>query len=459
MLLSKISTQYLSTLLKVAIFGLLAFHIVPLLISAFYTQPTSVDDYCFADTVKKFGMFEAMKMYYTQSSGRYFTIFLVHGVNPLSYGSQFNVGFKFLPLIFFVTMICAVKMLLKQIFASQKWLLVTSLLFMTIFVSQMPSIAEGLYWFASAVVHWLGFVLFFVNCANLLKATIQKDYSIKDSVLSTFVIILSAGTSEPAFLTFVIICFAVALFNLIKYRFVNKNVLWLIGVSLIGVALIKFSSANIGRQNVAFSELDWKLLIQVLLEIVTFAKWFVSLYLGVAVLLYIFFLGNEIKRNGLFNLPVWYVLLVSCGIIYFNHFIGVIGVGGSSPRIWNGIYLYFISGLFFIVSVLWHKYGVELKINNWSKVGLIAVALGVSLRTNTLEVYRDIKHGTFEKYNVEIQHRITMLESEKDGLILPLIENKPFSLFFQDMNYNPHGLWSKCLGDYYEKQKVTFEEN
>jgi hypothetical protein len=109
--------------------------------------------------------------------------------------------------------------------------------------------------------------------------------------------------------------------------------------------------------------------------------------------------------------------------------------------------------------VLWHKYGVELKTTTFFKAGLVMVALLASLKTNTLFTYKDVRHGTFTKYTNEIEQRISILESEKDGIELPLIEHKPYSLFFYDMNVNPHGQWTKCLGDYYGKQKVTFKEN
>jgi hypothetical protein len=214
-----------------------------------------------------------------------------------------------------------------------------------------------------------------------------------------------------------------------------------------------------GKQNVALSDLDFNLLLQVLIDIGSYTKSFVSWYLGSILALYLVFFGNDVRGNKLFNLPVWYVVLASFGVVYFNHFIGVVGVGGSAPRVWNGIYLYFLVGLFFTVSVLWHKYGIELKITTFFKVGLAVVALIASLKTNTLFTYKDIRHGTFTKYTHEIEQRISMLESEKDGIELPLIEYKPYSLFFYDMNVNPHGQWTKCLGDYYGKQQVTFKEN
>lgn len=459
MSLNKNTAQYQSILLKASIFGLIAFHFVPLLISAFYNQPTSVDDYCYADTVQKFGMFEAVNMYYTQVTGRYLSTFLQHILNPLSYGRQFNGWFTVIPIVFLLGLIGAVRMLLKQVFESKPYITVAALIFVTVFASQMPSIAEGLYWFASVVVHWLGFVLFFVNCAFLLKLNSSEKVSTINHVVAIFSVLLAAGASEPAFLSFVMICFAVITFQSFKRRKVNKSVLWLTGVGLIGVALIKFSSSNMGKQNVALSELDLNLLFQVFLEIASFAKRSISWYVVSILVLYVLFLGNSIRANGLFNLPIWYVIIVWFGVVYFNHFIGVIGVGGSAPRVWNGIYLYFLSGLFFIVAVLWHKYGVELRSKAVLKTVIVAVALIASLKTDTLLIYKDVKHGTFTKYTDEIEERLALLNSEKDGLILPLIENKPFSLFFYDMNVNPHGQWSKCLGDYYGKQEVTFEEN
>jgi hypothetical protein len=459
MSLNKNTAQYQSILLKVLIFGLITFHLVPLLISAFYSQPTSVDDYCYADTVQKFGMVEAIRMYYTQVTGRYLSTLLQHVLNPLSYGSQFNEGFKILPIVFLIALVGAVRMVLKQVFVSKPFITVAALVFVTTFTSQMPSIAEGLYWFASVVVHWLGFVLFFVNCAYLLQLSFQKKASKSSLVLATISILLAAGASEPAFLSFVIVCFAVIVFQLFKFRKVNKKVLWLTGVGLVGVALIKFSSSNMGKQNVALSDLDFNLLLQVLVEIGSYTKSFVSWYLGSILVLYLVFFGNDVRENKLFNLPVWYVALTSIGVVYFNHFIGVVGVGGSAPRVWNGIYLYFLAGLFSTVSVLWHKYGTELKTTTFFKIGLATIALVASLKTNTLFTYKDVRHGTFTKYTHEIEQRISALESEKDGIELPLIEYKPYSLFFYDMNVNPYGQWTKCLGDYYGKQQVTFKEN
>lgn len=447
-----------SILLKAIVASLLAFHIVPLLISAFYALPTSVDDYCYADTVKKFGMFEAMRMYYTQVTGRFLSTFLQHILNPLSYGKDFDIGFKILPVAFWGGIVAAVYTLLKQIFVSERLLVVSAFLFVSVFTSQLPSISEGLFWFASVVVHWLGLILFFVNCAFLLKLTKPSNSFNQTLGIATVTLLLSAGASEPAFLSFVLVCFAVLFYQIVRYRKLNKRLVWLAFVSLVGVALIKFSSSNIGKQNVALNELTVSVLFQVLLEIVSYARNFLSIYLGIVVVIYLLFFGNSIKQNKLFQLPMWYVLLVSMSVIYFNHFVGVVGVGGSAPRVWNGIYLYFIVSLFFIVSVLWHKYGVELQVGSWVKIGLIVVALAASLRTNTWLIYKDVRHGTFEKYTTEIEKRKLLLESASNVVELPWIQNKPYSLFFYDMNTNPHGLWSKCLGDYYEKQQVTFTE-
>ncbi len=458
MLSDKNIAPYKSILLKVAVFTLLAFHIVPLFISAFYALPTSVDDYCYADTVKKFGMFEAMRMYYTQVTGRFLSTFLQHVLNPLSYSKNFDIGFKLLPIAFWVGMVTAVYMFLKQIFVSERLLVVSALLFVSVFTSQLPSISEGLFWFASVVVHWLGLILFFVNCAFLLMLAKPSDSLNWRLGAASVVLLLSAGASEPAFLSFVLVCFAVIIYRVVRYRKLSKRLVWLGLVCLVGVALIKFSSSNMGKQNVALNELTVDLLFQVLLEIGSYARNFLSIYLGIVVATYLIFFGNSIRQSKLFNLPVWYVLLVGAGVIYFNHFVGVVGVGGSAPRVWNGIYLYFIASLFFTVSVLWHKYGIELQISVWAKIGLIVVALTASLRTNTWLIYKDVRHGTFEKYTTEIEKRKLLLESASNVVELPWIQNKPYSLFFYDMNTNPHGLWSKCLGDYYGKQQVTFIE-
>ena len=56
--------------------------LAPLLALSYYNQPSPADDYCYIDTVFKYGWLEAMNYYYSGWTGRYFGIFLNH-TNPL----------------------------------------------------------------------------------------------------------------------------------------------------------------------------------------------------------------------------------------------------------------------------------------------------------------------------------------------------------------------------------------
>ena len=86
--------------------GLLTVGLVPLLALAFYNHPSPVDDYCYIDTVFKYGYFEAMNYYYTGWTGRYFGILLNHS-NPLII--KWAGGFKLLSFL----LISGVKSFLK----------------------------------------------------------------------------------------------------------------------------------------------------------------------------------------------------------------------------------------------------------------------------------------------------------------------------------------------------------
>ena len=86
--------------------------LLPLLGLSYYNHPSPADDYCYIYTVNKIGWFEAMKLYYTDWTGRYFGILLNHS-NPLLFHSI--TAFKVLPVILLGAFIFALYSLFRHL--------------------------------------------------------------------------------------------------------------------------------------------------------------------------------------------------------------------------------------------------------------------------------------------------------------------------------------------------------
>src|SRR5690606_35023452 len=86
--------------------------LVPLLALSYFNHPSPADDFCYIFTVFKIGWFEAMILYYTESTGRYCGIFLNH-TSPLLCHSI--VGFKVLPVILLLGMLFALYSLFRPL--------------------------------------------------------------------------------------------------------------------------------------------------------------------------------------------------------------------------------------------------------------------------------------------------------------------------------------------------------
>jgi uncharacterized membrane protein len=148
--------------------------VLPFLLLCFYNQPY-LDDYALATLVREQGLWQAQAQLYQQLNGRFFSSFLLTGLNPLSYGwqNQFGLATLAIDLLTLLALWASFGSLLGQAIGRRERALLTGGVFL-IFVAVIPDIHSALYWFASQSTHHLASL-----CLLLIPVGVERAHRAK----------------------------------------------------------------------------------------------------------------------------------------------------------------------------------------------------------------------------------------------------------------------------------------
>jgi hypothetical protein len=227
--------------------GLLVFALVPLLALAFYNHPSVVDDFCYIDTVFKYGYFEAMHHYYTGWTGRYFGILLNHS-NPLIW--HWYAGFKVLAVLVILGLLGSIYWLISVILPEanrlQKWGMTGVVWFL--FVLKMASAAEAFYWMAAVVTYTIPNALTFCLLAVMVSYFKTTGMSQKlTAIFAAFLVFATIGSSESNLIITTILLASWLGYRLIFDRKLDRLGLWLVLVAVFCFYLVFSSEGNANR--------------------------------------------------------------------------------------------------------------------------------------------------------------------------------------------------------------------
>jgi hypothetical protein len=456
--------------------GLLLSVIVPLLILSYYNHPSPADDYCYIDTVFKYGWVGAMNAYYTGWTGRYFGIFLNHS-NPLLWHSV--TGFKILPVVLLSALIFSLYNLFRHLTPTLSRLahLGFAGVIFFLYVLKMSAISEAFYWMAAFVTYTVPNILTLLWIVVVLRWYRQDTQSSKIfiGVLSAFLVFAIIGCSETNLLILIILLGAWWVYQLLFRRTVDVFMIAMLVVA-IGSAYFFFSSAGnqarIGGNplsgNVVFSLVSsFRKLAQLTLEWVfsTPLLFFTPVWFVVLARL------SPGARNY-FSIPVWYAVLLMIGVLAAQLFPSYYGVGiEPTPRVINCVYLFFLIGWFYVSGVVYHHYhrlyapGFNVtKLMYVLMYLLIILSSGFSFvkSANTKMIYGDLIRGTAAAYDKEVDHRYALIQNSKDPIVyLPPLKNLPQSIFVlnEDIKTDPKHWWNKCMAGYFGKQAIYMKND
>lgn len=455
--------------------GLLVFTLIPLFALSYYNHPSAVDDFCYIDTVFKYGWTEAMNFYYTGWTGRYFGIFLNHS-NPLIF--HWFAGFKVLPALLILTLAFSVYLLFRTITPtiSRRAHLGFTGVAMFLFVLKMPNIAEGFYWMASFVTYTVPTILTLLWVVLVIRwyRADNRKAQVLIGLAAGFLVFAIIGCSETNLLLIMVLISGWCGYRILFQRRLDNLMIGTVMIAVVSCYLFFSASGNEARlggnplsgnivesgfsslKKMAYLVYDWVRNTPIL--IFSLGWVFVLVRMNNQSLTY-------------FSFPPFYALLIYVGILGSQLFPSYYGIGiEPAPRVINCVYFFFIIGWFYYLGVLVHylrkRNWIQPFANRWGYLSLFCALLFFSLsaiRTtpNFRMIYRDWLKGDAAVYNRAMNNRYELIRAATDKVVyLPSIKNAPQSLFVGDLetDLNRNLLWNRCMAGYFGKEIIYIKE-
>ncbi|WP_025762466.1 DUF6056 family protein [Dyadobacter tibetensis] len=443
--------------------------LIPLLILARYNHPSPADDYCYIDTVFKYGWLEAMNFYYSGWTGRYFGIFLNHS-NPLLFHSV--TGFRILSALLILSVIASLYVLVRHLTPTLSRLahLGFAGVVFFLYILKMASIVEAYYWMAAFVTYTIPNVMTLVWIVLALRWYRQDSVGPRRmlAAIAGFLVFAVIGSSETNLLVMVLLIASWWLYKLIYTRKVDGFMVGMLTIAAISCYFFFTSPGNQARMG--GNPLGGDLVFSLVSSFEKFASlafdWIFKSPLLFFTLIWWYILAKlSVGARNYFDMPIWIALLVYIGVVTAQLFPSYYGVGiEPTPRVINCVYFFFIIGWFYVAGVMFHQYKVrsgamyEFTETRYAILyGILLVMVGLSFyRSNNVKIiYTDILKGRAAAFDRENNERYALLtESKESVLYLPALSVRPQTLFVEDIKPESDHWWNKCMAGYFGKKAI-----
>ncbi len=454
---------------------------ISLIILSFFAQPQA-DDFGFANSLNKFDWLGSQINWYKTWFGRFSsTMLIISGLYV-----DFTILCKVFPILILSGYLFAFYLISGKLFVEipnlLRWILAFS--FMFLFVSEMPSLSQGVYWFTAAATYAVANILMIIFFA--LFDSFHKTTGYIALILSGVFII---GSNETAMLVLMVFVCAELLIN------IKEKKLWLILAIFAACSLIVALSPGNTLRSQMFEQ-NHNLLVAVLKSsktmILLITKWLCNPLLWIVMALFIYLRAKFKLKIVTTNIKSGIIIFFMLFLIFCTLFPAFWSVNGRPPeRALNTSYLIF---LFLVVySVCFGKIGGFMEkamnkklflsvLSGWLIVNIYIGSLDLPQRkdfsfylkhpreaahfilistnqNNWIDVYADLFSGKAANYRKTMLEREEKIKNYKGGLIcLPKAEKIPRSIIYQDLTEDS-GQWiNKVFAEYHHLEKVALCE-
>lgn len=211
-----------------------------------YSNPSS-DDFCLASGINREGLFNHLWDHYLEWSGRY-SANALYGIYPLIFG--LIEGYKFIPAILLTSLFAATAFFLSSLYKiniTTPAVLLSSLVFVSVFILGMMSLSSGLYWMAGALTYQSANILLLIALGLMIRLRDQQARAKQNLMTLTtllVVIIIAMGTNETSMLVLTFATCVVFIMQLRSGLVQSKPWLIILATTLICFAIVFFSPGN-----------------------------------------------------------------------------------------------------------------------------------------------------------------------------------------------------------------------
>lgn len=466
---------------------LLVFEIVTLMLLialSFFAYPQA-DDFAFANSLHKFGWLGSQINWYKTWFGRFSsTMLLVSG----SY-IDLPVLSKIFPIIIISGYLFAFYIASSRLFpdSSKKFKSIFALTVFLLYVSGMPSLSQGIYWFCGTATYAVANIatIIFLSYFDSIKS--NKIYMLL-ILLGVFII----GSNETAMLL-LMLCVVAGLLKDIK----NKKLWLMFAVFAVASLIVVLSPGNAVRSEL-FAGKNHRLLFSTAASLglmgTLMVTWLLNPLLWIAAFLFCRFRQKLNFRIILPQEKPVFVILFLLFLMFCTFFPSFWATALPAPeRNMNMAHLILVFLFFyclnlekvqkntaviqkkrqfcFAVFVLWIAVAAYFSsldvpqkqdVSHYLKNPFDAAEYTVTAygQNNLYHVYADMFSGSVLDYRKTMLEREEKIKNYKEGLVcLPKVERVPKSIVFKDLFDEPEKWENEVFAEYYRLEKVAVCEN
>ncbi|MDO3693775.1 DUF6056 family protein [Wenyingzhuangia sp. chi5] len=434
------------------------FFVFPFIIISFFNNPSS-DDYCFASQVKELGFWAAQKATYNGWSGRYISTAIL----SLNIVNENNlIWYKLFPILLLMFLLIGIYFLVKNFFKIRSFVVNVeiSILIFLLYLTQMPIISEGLYWWSGAITYQVANILTLFLLRSLV--VLIRNKSVCNVFLGSLVGFIVAACNETSMILLNVLFVSVLIVRTYLNKKIDYQILVVFLAILISSAIVFVAPGNSVRGSF-FPNQHRFLFSSVLASLDGFRyvlRWSGLTFL-ISIILYLKIsksVGLEFLREKLsFSSSISLMIVVA--VLFSGFFIGFWTMGKPIPaRSVNSVYLFYMVGFIYIV----FKYLVDIKFNlifSLKHTSLLLMMIVFSImfdKKNMINVIDDLGRGTAYNYNIEVKERVlkTKHSEKNETLILRPITRRPITLLENDMKSDSDYFGNKCYANYWGLNEV-----
>jgi hypothetical protein len=463
---------------------LLALLVLPFLLLCIFIHP-SADDYILTADTWRDGIFGHSVKVYFEWSGRYFATF-IFSLNPLVFG--WYTGYKLLPIFLLALFYYGIYYLIKNILNNETSAVrqhLISLIIFLVFLNNIPSPSECIYWMSASLTYFLPSALMLILSGLIIKSTYSEEHKSKNIVLIVLLSIIITGSNEVHMILLFIASSLLCVYSLITKKKIKKVhlIFWI--TVLLATLIVICAPGNYSRMSLFKGNAD--IIFSFKLSILAFIKISVKLIQDPAFIIVTMVMIAclpGLRKNKRFldiiKLSPFYTFPISIIIIFCFYFVVTYSTGlNPALRIHNTVMLIFIFLWFFNIAIL-HNY-----LLSKNKIMLIEVpptlinliAVGAFILTITqfskvpgkeIVCEGDIFRAGYDlifnapAYNQEMNERNKLIEHAiKEGrryIEVPPIKTKPLSIFFIDITKETDNWINYSASEYFGLDSIKLKK-
>jgi hypothetical protein len=452
--------------LELIITILVAILVLPYLILSSFNAP-AVDDYSYALKTIDFGFWGGQMEAYKQWNGRYFSSFIL--CMNLLLANNFLL-YKVLPLILILGNTHATYRLSKIVLNKQEKLplFLFSFLITLVFLNNMPSITQGIYWAPGAITYNLGNIMVVYLIGFILQSQAIGASKLQ-KVITIVITILSCGLNESSMVAVDLIIIVFLLYTFIDSKKINTYLLLLLITAFLCTIIMAISPGNHIRDT-GFLDPHKKNVMYTIMSSFSSLIYYLSIWLfnwrmlviSICTVLFFAPLIDELKTVKLHWVRFIIITFLGFSIVAAAFAPGFWSTGYIAPdRTINAVYWLFLiwwfAFLFALTSLIRTKISnFELKPVIFLGAFLLVVISFFAQELNFSRALSDLVTGRGYVYSKELKNRLILIKKGNNASIceLPEFSGIPGTIFHEDIKADEEDWFNKEFARYYKLNKV-----